>query len=486
MSLGLGQILGMGLLSQFMGGGKGLLNDKEPQQPTQTASNNTNQGFGGVGGIVSGVSNQLFQGMSQEQVARLGIGFNSMRLEPDANLAKSFQSTIDTSAKAKNLNGTVQALIKMGKPNLAGFVESGAMDGTEAMKLAIKDIDQVNDSKGVMAMLQSKVAQYPAFNDLITYLKVAPEKATEISALAMKEMGVGVTDFTISSSPIQVDQETGQQYKIVTDPNKPVGKRIFRVDVDGAKGLTDKEKEEMRVGVEDKATDVRRARDYSAKAFEEGRGAVLSIEKYNQALDLLIDRHTGELNADTVTGWFQNQLMPNMTAEQAQLGSIANMMGIDVINMATFGALSEREMAMAMATNLDRDLTGDQLVRQIKMQIEARTKLANELFGVASDLNRLGSHSEWQVGYMEDQKLGFDSRFNALPKDIANDIQQSFSGMVDEFGRPIDGAGLWFGKNINERMQFLALYDDMTENKFYKILGKTNTTQNAWKKYRGN
>ena len=95
MSLGLGQILGMGLLSQFMGGGKGLLNDKEPQQPTQTASNNTNQGFGGVGGIVSGVSNQLFQGMSQEQVARLGIGFNSMRLEPDANLAKSFQVNLD-------------------------------------------------------------------------------------------------------------------------------------------------------------------------------------------------------------------------------------------------------------------------------------------------------------------------------------------------------------------------------------------------------
>ena len=95
MAIGLGQILGMGLLSQFMGGGKGLLNDKEPEQPTQTASNNTNQGFGGVGGIVSGVSNQLFQGMSQEQVARLGIGFNSMRLEPDANLAKSFQSTIE-------------------------------------------------------------------------------------------------------------------------------------------------------------------------------------------------------------------------------------------------------------------------------------------------------------------------------------------------------------------------------------------------------
>ena len=43
MAIGLGQILGMGLLSQFMGGGKGLLNDKEPEQPTQTASNNTNQ-----------------------------------------------------------------------------------------------------------------------------------------------------------------------------------------------------------------------------------------------------------------------------------------------------------------------------------------------------------------------------------------------------------------------------------------------------------
>ena len=119
MSLGLGQILGMGLLSQFTGGGKGLLGNQDEQQPTQTASNNTNQGFGGVGGLVSGVSNQLFKGMSKEQVARLGIGFNSMTLEPNASLASSFQSTIDNETKKTNRNATVDALIKMGKPNIA-------------------------------------------------------------------------------------------------------------------------------------------------------------------------------------------------------------------------------------------------------------------------------------------------------------------------------------------------------------------------------
>ena len=148
MALGLGQLLGFGLLSQ-MGGG-GLLGGNKPQeqqmkggwsppnqQPTQVASNNTNQSGGG---FLSGISNQMFKGMTQEQVARLGQGFNSMRLEPDDSLAASFQSTIDNARKKTNRNATVEALIKMGKPNLANLVSTGAMDVGTAMTLAFKEV----------------------------------------------------------------------------------------------------------------------------------------------------------------------------------------------------------------------------------------------------------------------------------------------------------------------------------------------------------
>ena len=135
---GLANLLIGGLLgSQFFGGKE----EEQPrmkggwsppnQQPTQVASNNTSGG-----GFLSGISNQMFKGMSQEQVARLGIGFNSMTLEPDASLAASFQSTIDNARKKTNRNATVEALIKMGKPNLANLVSTGAMDVKTAMTLA--------------------------------------------------------------------------------------------------------------------------------------------------------------------------------------------------------------------------------------------------------------------------------------------------------------------------------------------------------------
>ena len=86
MSLGVGQLL----LGSLMGG---LLGNKdEQQQPTQVASNNQSQGGGG---FMSNISNSLFKGMSQEQVYRMGQGFNTLRFEPDENLHKSFESRIN-------------------------------------------------------------------------------------------------------------------------------------------------------------------------------------------------------------------------------------------------------------------------------------------------------------------------------------------------------------------------------------------------------
>ena len=76
MAIGLGQILGGAILGGGLLGGK----DDEEQQ--------------GIMSGISNVSNSLFAGMSQEQVYRLGQGFNSMRLEPDQGMHASFENRI--------------------------------------------------------------------------------------------------------------------------------------------------------------------------------------------------------------------------------------------------------------------------------------------------------------------------------------------------------------------------------------------------------
>jgi hypothetical protein len=74
----------------------------------------------------------------EEKMANLAIGLNSMRLNPDANLAKAMQTKIDRLQKTKGNNKTAEALRQMGRVDLADLVEKGVMDGKTAYSLAFK------------------------------------------------------------------------------------------------------------------------------------------------------------------------------------------------------------------------------------------------------------------------------------------------------------------------------------------------------------
>ena len=80
MSLGLGQMLGMGILGNIFGGEhkQGLMQQQQNQQPpTQVA----NSGFN-------------MNNMTPGQWANTAIALNSMRLEPDPNLATAMREIL--------------------------------------------------------------------------------------------------------------------------------------------------------------------------------------------------------------------------------------------------------------------------------------------------------------------------------------------------------------------------------------------------------
>ena len=506
MSLGLGKIAGLGILGQLFGGLGG--NEKEPQpqmkggwsppnqQPTQVASNNTQQGQqgqGGFGGIISGFSNSMFKGMSQEQVARLGQGFNSMRLRPDDSLAASFQSTIDSSRKRSNINATVQALKKMGKPNLASLVDAGAMDVNTAMTLAFKEGKVTGDTNATIAWLKSQdPAKYPQMADYAAMLQANPTMASDILKNAMRDMNMGVTNTKDTVSAVQIDQTDGQKYVVVTDEHGVTQRK----DIEGATGLTQLEKIQMEI--EEKATgaDAKKAVDQGFEAFQSARNAIQSIGKYKNVLHTL-KNPDGSFNEDAITGWIANQF-PAFTSEQALIGATANMMGIDVINMATFGALSEREMQMAMATNLDRNLSQEELYGQIVGMIQSREKLANELFKVSSELRNAGSFSKWAEGFEKIQMASFKSRFGNMPKEVKDTIELE---IFNAYNNALTKSGLdqiskeafdkinektpydaWLDLNLNKRMNFIANMQGMTQIKFMEIMGNTEHAVDWWDK----
>ena len=123
MSLGLGQMLGMGILGQFFGGQQEQ--QGQNQQPTQVASSG--------------------QGMNQSQWANLAIALNSMRLEPDANLATAMRENIASGKKQEGRVKTAQVLRGMiseeypnGRVDLAEMVLTGAIPPGDALTIAYK------------------------------------------------------------------------------------------------------------------------------------------------------------------------------------------------------------------------------------------------------------------------------------------------------------------------------------------------------------
>jgi hypothetical protein len=78
----------------------------------------------------------------KENMARLGIGLNSLRLNPDAAFAASLQKSIDSLQKSKaskaKATQAVASLLKLGRTDLATAVSEGVMDPGDAIKLAFK------------------------------------------------------------------------------------------------------------------------------------------------------------------------------------------------------------------------------------------------------------------------------------------------------------------------------------------------------------
>ena len=101
-------------------------------------------------------------------------------------------------------------------------------------------------------------------------------------------------------------------------------------------------------------------------------------------------------------------------------------MGIDIINSATFGALSATELRLALSTGFDQNLKGDELVSYIQRKIAAQTKLRNALMPEVQMLLG-GSGLKAYADYKIENRKRHDAADGALSKLQKNipDLTQS-------------------------------------------------------------
>jgi hypothetical protein len=393
MAIGLGQMLIGGLLGHQIGKGKGLMDllgtggDKgkvtEDQMnaykqniPTQVASTNQQQG----GGIMSGIEN-MFGNPSQEKIARMGLAFNSMRMHPDSNLAASFQKTIDSSKTNSSRQALITVLEKQGKKNVAQLLRIGAITVAEASKESLKkgtgtDIEMVlkylrkpHADPAVQAKLADLAEIVEADNSMSDEAFAAAMELTGLTADANKQYALGLSEIFTHQGKEAVDENgrsrEGQHYQMQTDKASGETEKVWLDSF----GETLLQKQERIAKQEDLVRDKAKAQSMGNEYYAEAREYRMQVDQFEQIIATIED--------GALSGQIASRL-PAMDAATARLRGLVNELGISVINSATFGALSEREMQMAMRTNINEGLKPEELRKMVIEQIKARRKLAQE------------------------------------------------------------------------------------------------------------
>ena len=212
---------------------------------------------------------------------------------------------------------------------------------------------------------------------------------------------MGINKHMIKYSTPRIDENTGQYYVIATDPNTNTTKRI---NVEDATGITAQQKLEMESQSQVKQMDVEKAINVGHDAFQRAGMVSGIISKLESARESVF--------AGANTGIIAKYI-PSFNAATANLKEAANLLGIDIINMATFGALSEKELSLALSTGLDLSLQGEELVKHIDAKISAQSKLRDKLLQMSRDLT---SGNTTFSGYIQEATKDMIKRSTPIPE----------------------------------------------------------------------
>jgi hypothetical protein len=266
------------------------------------------------------------------------MGFNTMRLDPDQGLQAVLADRIKTAGSLAVGNRTAQAVIAQ----LRNMGENEAADMVAAQPAIAKEV--------LKQIVQAK------------YAKSASPTA----------------------SGVQIDPTTGQMYQVVFDPSTGKNKRV---NVGGAMGETPRAIADREATAQLKLAGIKMASEKGAAVFGRASGLGEQIGKLTRARDLVKE-------GGAQTGVIRS-LLPSFNSATAELRAIANGLGIDIINSATFGALSEKELSLALSTGLDTSLSGAALQEHIQDKINAQEKLYNQLMQDARELSSGITYNEY-------------------------------------------------------------------------------------------
>lgn len=255
---------------------------------------------------------------SRENMLRLAMAFNTMRLEPDQAL---------TAALSKQLEGIQKTKVNQ--------------------------------------MSQQEIVQYLNQNGYVELAKVAarnPKMASTImEQVLQKELKPAAS--RKSFEPIQ-DLTSGQYSIPIYDPESNT---TSLVPIEGAIGETPSQVAERKTQEERRKEGLQKAADRASKVFDQAQNTSSTIRMLYEAL-------TAAQQPDILIGPAWNML-PAFTASTNAIRELQSRLGIGIINSVTFGALSQSELDLALNTGLNISLDRPELIKDIERRIATAEKL---------------------------------------------------------------------------------------------------------------
>lgn len=166
---------------------------------------------------------------------------------------------------------------------------------------------------------------------------------------------------------------------------------------------------------------------YAGEAFDKSEQLTASIGNIDTAIRAIDDGAPRNI--------ILNQL-PDITSQSAQLTSALRRMGLDVISSVTFGALSENELNIAMATAYPENANEQQLREFLVDRKNSLTKLRKYTEDAAMFLNNPNNtRSDWMqiIRDRRDQSAASQSGnpYMDMTIDQLNDVYLSFNSLTE-------------------------------------------------------
>lgn len=258
----------------------------------------------------------------RENMLRLAMAFNTMRLQPDAQLTAALSSQLEAIEKNR--------VAQMSQGDIINYLQQNGYP--QLAQVAAKN---------------PKMAQ--------TIMEQVLQKELKPAASAKP------------FSPIQ-DPDSGQMSIPVYDPETNT---TNLVPIPGA--ITETPSQEAARQTEEAV----RLKDLD-EGLKAANSAFERANLYRNDINQLYKALAAAEDPNTQTG-FLNQFLPAFTSSTAALREAGNRLGLGVVSSVTFGALSASELSLALKTGLDLTLPRPELIKEIERRIGAQEKLYEEM-----------------------------------------------------------------------------------------------------------